>query len=348
MEALWYSILALMLATYVVLDGFDLGAGIVHFFVARSDADRRKVFGAIGPVWDGNEVWLIASGGVLVFAFPKAYAVGFSGFYLPLMMVLWLLVGRGLSIEFRSRNDNPLWRAFWDAIFALSSAAIALVLGVALANVVRGVPIDSTGYFRGELFTDFRIGPRPGALDWYTLLLGLFALATLGTHGALYLNLKTSGEVQARSAHLALRSWTTTALLLVPATIATMRVAPVLFARLAVRPWAWPLPLVALGGLVLVPFALRRGREKAAFLSSGAFIAGILAATAAALYPDVLRSTLSEAYHLNAHRAATGSIALRLGLIWWLPALALAVGYFVYLFRLFRGKVSEGAGEYGH
>src|SRR5215467_572701 len=141
METAWFIILSLMLATYVVLDGFDFGAGILHLFVAKTDAERRTVLAAIGPVWDGNEVWLIASGGVLVFAFPRVYAAGFSGFYLPLMMVLWLLILRGLSIELRSHQDNPLWRNFWDVSFALASAIIAAVLGASLGNLIRGVPL---------------------------------------------------------------------------------------------------------------------------------------------------------------------------------------------------------------
>src|SRR5439155_1735185 len=139
----WYGVVAVMLSVYVVLDGFDFGAGILHLFVARTDRERREVLAAIGPVWDGNEVWLIASGGTLVFAFPRAYATGFSGFYLPLMMVLWLLILRGLSIEFRSHNENPLWRSFWDGTFAFSSTLMAVVLGAALGNVIRGVPIGA-------------------------------------------------------------------------------------------------------------------------------------------------------------------------------------------------------------
>ena len=154
MASTWYFLIAFMLTTYAVLDGFDFGAGILHLFVAKTDAERRAVLAAIGPVWDGNEVWLIASGGVLVFAFPRAYAVAFSGLYLPLMMVLWLLVLRGLAIEFRSKVDHPLWRAAFDGIFAFASTVMAVVLGVALGNLVRGVPVDETGWFSEDLFTN--------------------------------------------------------------------------------------------------------------------------------------------------------------------------------------------------
>ena len=151
MATAWFVLLGFMLLVYVVLDGFDLGAGTLHLFVGRSDEDRRTTLAAIGPVWNGNEVWLIAAGGLLVFAFPRVYAVAFSGFYLPLMLVLWLLILRGIAIELRSQQANPLWRQFFDLTFALSSAVLALVLGVALGNILRGVPIDATGYFAAPL-----------------------------------------------------------------------------------------------------------------------------------------------------------------------------------------------------
>ena len=147
METIWFGIVAVMVAVYVVLDGFDFGAGVLHLFVAKTDEERRSVLSAIGPFWDGNEVWLLAGGGALFFAFPSAYAAGFSGFYLPLTMVLWLLMIRGLSIEFRNKEESPLWRSFWDGGLFLSSALMAIVLGAALGNVLRGVPLDATGYF---------------------------------------------------------------------------------------------------------------------------------------------------------------------------------------------------------
>src|SRR6202040_2422617 len=150
--------LSVMLAVYVVLDGFDFGAGIVHRFVARTDEERRTVLAAIGPVWDGNEVWLIAAAGVLFLAFPSVYSVAFSGFYLALMIVLWLLILRGVAIELRSRQENPLWREFWDTTFALSSGLLAIVLGAALGNVIRGVPLDGSGFFAIPLFTNFLPG----------------------------------------------------------------------------------------------------------------------------------------------------------------------------------------------
>jgi cytochrome d ubiquinol oxidase subunit II len=348
METAWFFLLAGMLTTYVVLDGFDFGAGILHLAVARTDRERRTVLGAIGPLWDGNEVWLIAAGGLLVFAFPRAYSAGFSGFYMPLMMVLWLLILRGISIEFRSHEANALWRSFWDGCFTFASVLLGVFLGAALGNVIRGVPLDQTGFFAGPLFTDFRPGRFPGVLDWYTVLIGLFTTAALAGHGALYLNWKTDGPVQERSRALAPRCWAAAMVLLVLATAATAVVQPVLFARIGARPWAWPLVLVMLASLALIPLWLRQRRELPAFLASAAFLASMLAATAAGLYPKILTSTLAPEYDLDVANAAAGALALRIGFLWWSPAVLLAIGYFIYLFRSFRGKVRVSDDGHGY
>src|SRR5690348_8329315 len=172
METLWFVIVALMLATYVVLDGFDLGAGIIYLIVGRTPAERKAVLHTIGPVWDGNEVWLLAAGGTLYFAFPLLYASSFSGFYLPLMMVLWLLIFRGISIEFRSHVISAVWQPFWDVIFAIISSLLSFVFGAAIGNVVRGAPLDAAGRFFLPLWTNFGVRPPTGILDWYTVLVG--------------------------------------------------------------------------------------------------------------------------------------------------------------------------------
>jgi cytochrome d ubiquinol oxidase subunit II len=199
MATTWFLIVALMFTTFVVLDGFDFGASALHLLVAKTDEERRTVLGAIGPLWDGNEVWLVAGGGILFFAFPHAYAAAFSGFYLPLTMVLWLLILRGVSIEFRGMEASPLWRTAWDGFFFFASALMAVVLGAALGNVIRGVPIGPDGYFSGPLFTNFMPGPHPGVLDWYTTLVGVFSLLVLSMHGALFLRMKTEGALRDRS-----------------------------------------------------------------------------------------------------------------------------------------------------
>ena len=203
METLWFCLLAWMLATYVVLDGFDLGAGILHLFVAKNEAERRQVIRSVGPVWDGNEVWLIAAAGTMFFAFPKLLAVALSGLYLPLMIVLWLLIFRALGIELRHQLDDRLWTQFWDFAFAGASFLIAVCLGAALGNIIRGVPLKQDGTFFEPLWTDFKVGPDTGILDWYTLLVALTATLALTHHGALWLHARTDEAVAERAGRLA-------------------------------------------------------------------------------------------------------------------------------------------------
>src|SRR5215510_7799494 len=226
METVWFIIVSVIIAAYVVLDGFDLGAGIIYLIVGRTGDERRKILRSIGPVWDGNEVWLLAAGGTLYFAYPQLYASAFSGFYLPLMMVLWLLMLRGIGIELRVHVNNPVWRNFFDVIFNIASALLAIFFGAALGNVIRGVPLGADGYFFEALWTDFRVGPHPGILDWYTVMAGGVALVTLAAHGALYVTLKTDGEVNQRSRRVATAVWPLKLALTLVSLVATWFVRP--------------------------------------------------------------------------------------------------------------------------
>lgn len=348
MATVWFVLIALMLAIYVVLDGFDFGVGILHLLVAKTDEERRTVLAAIGPVWDGNEVWLLAGGGVLVYAFPRVYSAGFSGFYLPLMMVLWLLILRGISIEFRSHQQNHLWRSFWDGTFFLSSTLMAIVLGAALGNVIRGVPLTSEGFFSGPLFTDFRITAHPGVLDWYTVLVGVFALCVLAAHGATYLIWKTTGPVQERSQALARPLWGAVVVVGLLATLATWQVHPTLYTNLPARPLSLILVVGVVASLIGVFLSLARKRELNAFLSSVGFLVSILGATAVGLFPGMLTSTLAPSNDLTVYNASAGEVGLRVGLIWWTLAIVLALGYFTYLFRSFRGKVHLSSDGHGY
>src|SRR5205085_7801569 len=212
---------------YVVLDGFDLGAGAIHLFAAKNDEERRMILRAIGPVWDGNEVWLIAAGGTIFFTFPLLYASSFSGFYLPLIIVLWLLMFRGVSVELRSRIANPVWASFWDGMFFLGSTLLAIFFGAAMANVIRGVPLDKSGIFFEALWTDFNpFSANPGILDWYTILIGLLAFTTLLTHGANYIAVKTENALQERARRISRIGWLITIPLAILASLATFFVQP--------------------------------------------------------------------------------------------------------------------------
>ena len=245
MPTVWFCLVAIMIAMYVVLDGFDLGAGAIHLLVAKDRRERQQVIRSIGPVWDGNEVWLLAAGGTLYFAFPALYAASFSGFYLPLMIVLWLLILRGIAVEFRGQVDSAVWASFWDVVFAGSSLLLAVFFGAALGNVVRGVPLNEQGYFFVALWTNFRLGPNAGVLDWYTIIVGVAALATLSLHGALWVALKTDGPVRERSARLTRVLFWVVAGLTVVLTLITFRVQPAVPRSLATRPWGYVFPALA-------------------------------------------------------------------------------------------------------
>ena len=342
METLWFCLVAVMIAMYVVFDGFDLGAGIVHLYAARTDSERRQVLSSIGPVWDGNEVWLLAAGGTLYFAFPALYASSFSGFYLPLMIVLWLLMLRGIAIEFRGHLKNAAWPPFWDAVFAGSSALLTIFFGAALGNVVRGVPLDAEGYFFLPLWTDFRVGVFPGVLDWYTVLVGLASFLTLTVHGALWVVLKTEGALAARARKLFALAWWGVAAMTVVVTAATFQVQPHVPARLASEPWGAVFPLLALGGLIGMRVLSPRGEDLQAFLASCAYIVGMLTSVVFGVYPYVLPSNNNPAFSLDIYNAAAGEYGLRVGLWWFIPGMLLVTSYFVFVYRKFAGKVRLG------
>ena len=339
MPTLWFALIAFMVGVYVLLDGFDLGAGVIHLLAARTPEERREVVRAIGPVWDGNEVWLLAAGGAIFMAFPLLYASSFSGFYLPLIMVLWMLMMRGLSIELRSHIDDPLWTTFWDALFFLGSLLLAVFYGAALGNVVRGVPLDANGYFFEPLWTTFNPkSAQPGILDWYTVLIGVLALTTLVMHGANYIALKTEGDLNARSRRIGRVAWALTAVLTALATVATFWLRPSMWDSFTARPWGFVLPALAIGGLIGLFYFQSRGRDLASLLSSGAYILGMLTSTVFAVYPNVLPA-VDPANSLTVSNAASPHYGLAVAVGWWAIAMALAGVYFVLLYRMFRGKV---------
>jgi cytochrome d ubiquinol oxidase subunit II len=338
-ETIWFIFVALMVTMYVLLDGFDLGAGAIHLFAARNDRERRTIIRAIGPVWDGNEVWLIAAGGTLFFAFPTLYASGFSGFYLPLIIVLWLLMIRGISIELRGHINDPMWASFWDAAFFVGSSLLTVFYGAALGNVVRGVPLDESGYFFQPLWTDFSpFSGTPGILDWYTVLIGLLALTTLVVHGSNFIAVKTEDDLNARSRRIARRFSFATILLTLFATPATFWVSPEMLRSFNERPYGYVLPLVAVAGLLGMVYFSLRGRDREAFLSSSAYIVGMLTSTVFGVYPKVLPA-VDEANSLTVQNASASTYGMTVGLVWWSIGMVLAVVYFTVIYRLFRGKV---------
>ena len=336
-HALWFGLLGVMLAVYAVLDGYDLGAGAAHLWLARSDAERRIVLNSIGPVWNGNEVWLLAAGGMMVVSFPRLYAAAFSGFYLALVLVLWLLILRGVSIEFRSKIAHELWRALWDAGFCIGSLLLALLLGVALGNVLRGLPIGPQGVFQGT----FAIMLNP-----YALLTGVLSVAVLAWHGMNFLRGKTEGVLHERALRWSSRLWWAALLLALGTTAATFTLRAGIGFNFARAPWALALPALSLFGFAWSQTGSGDAGDRRAFAGSTLAIIGLLGSAAATVYPALLPSTLSPAYSLTIDNAASSPHAMITAFIANLVGMVVVAGYSLYLHRLFRGKTRLGRHAY--
>jgi len=343
MGFIWFWLVAVMIVGYVVLDGFDLGVGVLHLFLARNEAERRATLASIGPVWDGNEVWLLAGGGTLYFAFPLLYASAFSGFYLPLMIVLWLLVLRGVSLELRNHLDVGVWRQLLDGVFGLASALLTIFFGAALANVLRGVPLQADGYFFLPLWTDWKPGLTPGILDWYTVIGGLVALVALTLHGALWLSLKTSGDLEQRARKIAARLFLALVALTVVSLAATIAVRPASLNNYFQYPVTFVVPAGVVASLAAI-WMWNRGRQPLkAFLASCLYLFFMLAGACWGVYPVLLPATTGAANDITLDRAISGPHTLAVGLAWWLFGMTLAAGYVVFVYSRFKGKADAAA-----
>ena len=341
METLWFSLVTFMLMMYVILDGFDLGAGVLHLYIARSEKERSILINTIAHIWDGNEVWLLAAGGTLYFAFPMLYASAFSGFYLPLMIVLWLLMLRAAGIELRHYVHNPLWLAFWDTTFCVSSALLAVFFGAALGNVVRGVPLNEEGYFFEPLWTTFTIVPEAGILDWFTTLMGVVALATLTLHGANYVAMKTTGDLQQRARKIASVLVWVVFLISIAAFFAVWSFDVRLWSNYAGHLWGFLFPLAGVLGLLISFTGIRTERDGLSFAGSSLFIGGMLCATAFSLYPVLLPASTDFSRSITVNNAIAAEYGLSIGFRWWIIGMILAGAYFFAAYRTFRGKVTE-------
>jgi cytochrome bd ubiquinol oxidase subunit II len=339
MGFIWFWLVAVMIVGYVVLDGFDLGVGVLHLFLVRNEEDRRTTMASIGPVWDGNEVWLLAGGGTLYFAFPLLYASSFSGFYLPLMIVLWLLVLRGVSLELRNHIDVGVWRALLDGVFGLSSALLTIFYGAALANVLRGVPLQADGYFFLPLWTNWQPGSHPGILDWYTVIGGVVALVALTLHGALWLTIKTSGELAQRARRLVNPLCIQLAVLTVISLGATIHVRPASLDNYFYLPFTFVIPIGVVSCLVAIWLFNHKNQPVKAFLSSCLYLFFMLAGACWGLYPTLLPASTGQERDITLAKAISGPHTLAVGLVWWALGMTLAVGYVVFVYAKFRGKV---------
>jgi cytochrome bd ubiquinol oxidase subunit II len=348
MIAAWYGIAGFMLIVYVVLDGRNFGAGMLHWLVARTPEERRQVVAAIGPLWSWHEVWLVGFGGTVLAVFPKLLASAFAGYYLALFLILWCLILRGISLEVGGHINDRMWQGFWDFVFVLASMLLAIVFGAAAGNMARGVPLAADGTFAMAFFTDFSPRGHVGLLDWYTVSVAVFAAVALAAHGATYLMLKTQGNVHDRSAGYARGLWAAAAPLLLVISVESAAVRPDVLGH-AIHNLYWWLFLVlvcAAASALVLGLALRR--ELLAFIASNLLLAGLLAASAAAIFPVVLHSTLAPKDSLTAYDVAASPKSLAYAAIWWPISLALAVAYFVFVSRRYAGKVSVQRDNQGY
>jgi len=330
MIVLWFCLLVFMLASYVVFGGTDLGVGMVSLLVVRNEEERSQLLSSIRPLWKPNEVWLIAAGGTMFLAFPTALAASFSGFYLALTIVVWLLAFRGLGLELRHHTTDSLWRQFWDVALALSSLLLALFLGTALGNVVRGVPLNEQGVFFEPLWTDLRVGEQTGIVDWYTLLAGITAVIALAHHGALWLQARTNGPVSVRATQLATPLGVLVILLLATLDLASFWARLDFREALRARPWGMGFPILTFAALVAALVLQRQKKPGLAYVASCVALFAAMATAAVGIFPNILPAR-NPNHSLSIYDATVSRQGLATALWWWLPGILLAVGYFGYI-----------------
>ncbi len=333
LATIWFILWALLWAVYFILDGFDLGLGSLLPVVAHTEGERRVVYNASGPFWDGNEVWLIAAGGVTFAAFPKTYAVMFSALYVPLMLLLFTLILRAVSYEFRGKIECPAWRAFWDIVHFLTNLAAAVLLGVAFANLFRGIPIDADGIFHGSLFT---------FLNLYGLAGGIFFLAMFAMHGALWLCFKTEGEMRQRGLACVYILWPLTLVLLLAFLFLTAFYTD-LFKNYFAMPLLWLVPIVALIGLFGVPCMLKKKRIFMAWVCDCVFIIAVTFFGVLGMFPKMLISTMDSAATLTAFNSASSDLTLTIMLGVALVMVPIVLIYQIWTYKLFSHKLDPAS-----
>ncbi|HEY3839178.1 MAG TPA: cytochrome d ubiquinol oxidase subunit II [Bryobacteraceae bacterium] len=336
LNILWFGILGLLLTGYAILDGFDLGVGIVHL-TARDDRERRIFLNSIGPIWDGNEVWLVTFGGAMFAAFPEAYATVFSAFYLPFTVLLFALILRAVSIEFRSKVTHDSWRRFWDFGFFLSSTLATLLFGVAVGNAMGGLPIDGSKEFAGT-FLDL---VRP-----YPLVVGALTVAMFAMHGSIYLYLKTEGEVQQRMHGWMWRTFGVFLALYMFTTIVTLVRYPAATRNFERAPWVWVVVLLNVLAIANIPRAIHHNKPFYAFVSSSATIAGLVFLFGVALFPNMVVSTLNPAWSLTIYNAAASQKTLGIMEVIAFCGMPFVLAYTATVYWVFRGKVELGKFSY--
>lgn len=329
LHVLWFVLLGVLLAGYGILDGFDLGVGILHLFV-KDDTDRRILMNSIGPIWDGNEVWLVTFGGALFAAFPNVYAVALTGFYIPFMLLLVALIFRAVSMEFRSKKKWPWWRNFWDIAFCLSSTLATFLFGVAVGSTLSGLPIDADMMFTGTL----KDLVRP-----YHLMVGLFAVATCAMHASIYLYLKLEGDLQKRVHGWMWKTFGFFIVCYMLTTIMTLVLEPHATDNFKHYPISWVVVVLNVLAIANIPRAIYLNRPLYAFVSSSCSIAAFTFLFGVALFPNLLVSDLNHKWNLTIYNASSSEMTLGIMAIIAAIGMPFVLGYTAVIYWVFRGKV---------
>ncbi|MDJ0848176.1 MAG: cytochrome d ubiquinol oxidase subunit II [Myxococcota bacterium] len=330
LAVIWFALLGVLLAGYAILDGFDLGVGIMHLLIPRDDRERRLCLNSIGPLWDGNEVWLVVFGAGMLAAFPEAYASIFSGFYTAFMLLLYALIFRAVSIEFRSKRPGSGWRRFWDTNFSLGSGLATFLFGVAIGNVMIGIPLDERGDF---------VGTFVGLLNPYALSVGLLVVAMFAMHGTIYLNLKTEGELQQRTRPWMWRTFAVFLALYVVVTLWTLVAVPRATANLSATPVLWLIPVGSAIAVANIPRAVHRGAPGGAFVGSCIAIVALVFLLGAALYPNLVVSNPNPELSLTVFESASSQKTLGIMLLIAVIGMPVVLTYTFIVYWTFRGKV---------
>jgi cytochrome d ubiquinol oxidase subunit II len=357
MEIFWYIIIAIVLAVFFILDGYDFGAGIIHLFFAKNEKDKEVIAKSAGLFWDSNEVWLVVAGGMLFMAFPTFYASVFSGFYLPLIIVLWLIIFRAIGLEFRSQFKYQMWKDIWDISFGVSSLLLALFFGIALGNIVRGVNLggveNGVSVYEGHYFflplwdsTFSPLSETPGVIDWFTLIIGLISVVTLAIHGANWVILKTNSSINNKLKSIIFKLNIVLTLLTVFSLIVWQIVNPNSFDNFIDKPYLILFPIIYFIGLFGLFFIKKIKKDIYGFVLSTLLIIGGITSSLASLFPVILPSINEVNEPLTIYNTAAPKYGLSVALTWGIIGFILLFVYMIIQKRLMRGKIDKM--DYGH
>ncbi|MBN1302641.1 MAG: cytochrome d ubiquinol oxidase subunit II [Melioribacteraceae bacterium] len=336
LNTIWFILIGVLLAGYAFLDGFDLGVGTIYLFI-KGDTNRRLALNSIGPVWDGNEVWLVTGGGALFAAFPHVYATVFSGFYNAFMLLIFMLIFRAVAIEFRSKQPMQWWRSMWDRAFSVSSILIAFLMGVAIGNIITGIPLGADKEFQGTFL---------GLITPYTVLVGLTTVALFMMHGSIYLTMKTEGDLQEKT-----KSWVNNAIIFfvicyTTVTMATLIYYPNMTLHFVENEWLFLVAVLNMLAIANIPREIHHGREFRAFLSSGAAIFSLLLLFAIGIFPNLVLSDPNPEHSLNIYNAASSQKTLGIMLTIAMIGVPFVLAYTISIYWVFRGKVKLDSSSY--